>query len=404
MARRVDDLRTGPSITIELSVRTLLKVAVAVFACWLAIKLWVVLLVLVIAQMIVFALERPVEWLEHKGWKRAYALTAVFGGLFLLSVGFFVLTVPPLIAQVGKIVKDAPSHQEHVYRWVEAHPMIARATGPVRQADPSGAIRSAANYAVGVAPGALAVVAYGLTALFLAIYFMADRDRMRGAVYALVPRAWHVRFARVCLRLETIVGGYIRGQAITSALMGTFLFTLLSLFRVPNALAIAALGAVGDIIPYVGVLFTILPASLAALSKSTGTAIAVAALCAGYQEFENRFIIPRVYGRVLRLPSAAVLVALLVGGVLGGILGSILALPFAAAIRMLVEELRLALPGDDTPSDELRVRDEQIEREYKEKASQRSPHSSAQIAVDLAKQRECEGDGEPKPLTKLEGG
>jgi putative heme transporter len=389
VARRIDDLRRGPSIRIELSVRTLLKVALGVAACWLAIKLWVVILTLVIAMMIVFAMARPVEWLQHKGLGRVPAVAVAFGGLFVATIGFGALTIPPLFTQIGRIVKDAPTHQEHLFQWVEARPMLGKLTGPIRQADPSQSIRGGVRYLMSMAPGALAVIAYGFTAIFLAIYFMADRERMRGVVYALVPRTWHVRFARVCLKLETIVGGYIRGQVITSALMGIFLFTLLTIFGVPNALAIAALGAAGDVIPYVGVLFTILPAALAALSKGTGTAIAVAAMCATYQELENRFIVPRVYGRVLRLPSAAVLVALLVGGVLGGVLGAILALPFAAALRMLVEELRLALPGDDTTATEVRARDAEIEQEFERRAAGRSPHSAAYIAVSLAKHREA---------------
>ena len=68
----------------------------------------------------------------------------------------------------------------------------------------------------------------------------------------------------------------------------------------------------------------------------------------GYQEFESRVIVPRVYGQALRLSSAVVVIALLVGGKVGGIIGALLALPIAAALRMLIEELRVDLPGDDT--------------------------------------------------------
>ena len=65
-----------------------------------------------------------------------------------------------------------------------------------------------------------------------------------------------------------------------------------------------------------------------------------------YQEFESRILVPRVYGRMLRLSPAIVLVALLVGGTLLGILGALLALPVAAGLQMIVRELRVELPGE----------------------------------------------------------
>ena len=40
--------------------------------------------------------------------------------------------------------------------------------------------------------------------------------RLRGGLFAMVPRNFHLRLSRVLMNLETIVGGYIRGQALTS--------------------------------------------------------------------------------------------------------------------------------------------------------------------------------------------
>ena len=56
------------------------------------------------------------------------------------------------------------------------------------------------------------VVAYAVSAIFLALYIMIDRDRLRGGLFAVVPRTHHMRLSRVLVNLETIVGGYIRGQ------------------------------------------------------------------------------------------------------------------------------------------------------------------------------------------------
>jgi predicted PurR-regulated permease PerM len=56
-----------------------------------------------------------------------------------------------------------------------------------------------------------------------------------------------------------------------------------------------------------------------------------------YQQFEDRLLIPRVYGQTLRLPTIAVVLALLAGVELLGLIGALLSLPVAAGIRVVVE-------------------------------------------------------------------
>jgi predicted PurR-regulated permease PerM len=71
--------------------------------------------------------------------------------------------------------------------------------------------------------------------------------------------------ARVRLILETIVGGYIRGQALTCALMASLTWILLTACRVPNALALAMFAGVADLLPpYVGAMLAVAPAALVA--------------------------------------------------------------------------------------------------------------------------------------------
>jgi predicted PurR-regulated permease PerM len=75
-----------------------------------------------------------------------------------------------------------------------------------------------------------------------------------------VPRRFHLRLSRTLINLETIVGGYIRGQAVTSGLMAVFTFGLLVACGVPNPLALAAFAGVADVLPYVGAALAIAPA------------------------------------------------------------------------------------------------------------------------------------------------
>ena len=157
-----------------------------------------------------------------------------------------------------------------------------------------------------------------------------------------------MRLARIVHNLEMIVGGYMRGQLITSVAIGAFTFLLLVICRVPNALPLALFAALADVIPVVGGVLAGGLAVLSALPKGLPLATVVLVSMLVYMEFETRILVPRIYGHVLRLSPTAVLLALLAGGTLLGVTGALLALPIAAGLQMILEELRVEMPGDDS--------------------------------------------------------
>ncbi len=137
-------------------------------------------------------------------------------------------------------------------------------------------------------------------------------------------------------------------------------------------------------LPYIGGLLALAPAVFAAALQGLPVAIGVLVALVVYQELESRVIVPRVYGHVLRLPSAIVMVALLIGGAVLGILGALLALPIAAAIRMMTEEsaAALELPGQRPENSQVRKLDAREEQHSFERlAAGASAEEAATIAL-----------------------
>jgi predicted PurR-regulated permease PerM len=214
---------------------------------------------------------------------------------------------------------------------------------------------------------------------------LADPARAKGLIYALVPRHHHVKLARILLELKDIVGGYMRGQLITSLSIAVFVLALLTISGSPDAMALALFAGLTDIIPFVGGYVASTPVIIAASPHGTAITVLVFVLMALYQEFESRILVPRVYGRQLRLPPAVVLVALLVGGTLGGVLGALLALPIAAGLRMVIRELRVDLPGESPHADaSIQQLDERATAVYEELSEGQSAVDAGVIAEDLA--------------------
>jgi predicted PurR-regulated permease PerM len=311
----------------------------------------------------------------------------VFGALFVVVGGFCALTFPNLVKQVADVFEKLPESQERIARSLDGTRFGTPLAASIRALHPTDLATKAQEYGITYAPKIVEIAAYTATSFFLALYLMLDRDRMRGALFALVPRSYHVRMSRVLMNLETIVGGYMRGQAITSLLMAVFTFGVLTIAGVQNALALALFAGVADVLPYIGALLACGPAALASLSRGPTVALVVLVVLAAYQEFESRVIVPRVYGKVLRLPPASVMIALLVGGKLLGILGALLALPIAAGIRMIIAELRVELPGEELDDPELRAKDEAAEREFAERAAGHPAVEAAAIANEIAEDR-----------------
>ena len=289
-------------------------------------------------MMVVGTLSPIIERLERRGLRRGYAITTVFAGLFLSFALFCALTIPRFAAQILEIVGHLPQTQARVADELARSKWGAPLAESLRQTNSTQWIAKLEAFGLSYSSRAAAVIAYAVSSLFLAMYLIIHRDEMRGTLFALIPRAHHVEASRVLLNLEEIVGGYMRGQVITSVLMAVFTFIVLSIAGVPNALALATLAGTADVLPYVGTFLACGPAFLASLPRELRSTGVLAALAA-YQGFESRFIVPRVYGKVLRLPAATVMVALLAGGELFGILGALLALPVAAGLRTIIHRV-----------------------------------------------------------------
>jgi predicted PurR-regulated permease PerM len=371
-------------VRFEIGPRSILRVLATVAGVWLLLQLRAVVLLLVVALIFAGTFNPLVEWMERRGLKRIYALTALFFALLVVASTLIVLFLPSFVEQLAQIVRELPRHRDQLVVLLQQREFTAPLARAVQNAGLEQAVARIESDLVGYSPQVVTALGWAVTTLFLSFYLLADGKRMQGAVYALVPRAYHMRLARIFQNLEGIVGGYMRGQLITSAGIALFTFTLLVVCKVPNALSLALLAALADVIPFIGGLLATAPAVLSALSVGLPTGIVVLVGLFIYQEFENRILVPKVYGRVLRLAPTTVVLALVSGGVLMGVMGALLALPIAAGLQMMLAELRVEMPGDDSADRSAQARDAKTEATYERMSAGATAPEAGQIAKTLA--------------------
>jgi len=403
--RRDDEPDTPRMRTVrfEIAPRSIFLILAIAGSILLIARLWEIILILIIALVLAGTFSPVVTWLERHRVPRALALSLILIALLGFLVGLGALIIPAFVHQFGTLSTDAPRIQARLADFATRVPPLAGQADTIRSAKPDRLLAPIGAYALKSAGAAAQLVVLGGTTVVIAFYLIADHERVTGFLFALLPRHYHIRTARVLLDMETVVGGYMRGQAITSLCIGVFAFLLLQVTGVPAALPLAILAAFADLIPLVGGVLAVAPSVLFALTIGPLQAAIVLVALVIYQQFESHLLLPRVYGQSLRLSPLAVIIALLVGGTLLGIVGALLALPMAAGIRVLIENYRIELPGEHPGEKEERAEEAQAEVTYAAEAQGTSARESAMLATEIAGQlQEAEAEETGKAEVPIE--
>jgi predicted PurR-regulated permease PerM len=327
-------------IQLRIPFTTMLKIAFFGLLVLIVITLWPVILMLVVAVLIAVMLAPLVRWLERHRVRRGVAIALVglleFGVLALL-VG---VIIPTTASELSDLAKNAPQIRKDLYARV---PYLKQVLNEGRQPQWREWLMR------GFTAGKFALE--GLTAvifvLVVAIYLLIEGQQTLDWLIAFAPQRHRRKVRQTVDEAGEVILAYVRGNFITSTICAAWMLTVLLLLHVPAAVPLAIFAFFCDFVPVVGTIVMTVPAGLLALTISPTTALIVVAAVVFYHLLENYLIIPRVYGKSMRLSTLAVLLAVTVGGVLQGVMGAVLILPFVAAYP-IVERiwLREQLPDD----------------------------------------------------------
>jgi predicted PurR-regulated permease PerM len=327
-------------IRLRIPFATLLKIAFFALLVVVVIQLWSVILMLIVAILIAVMLAPLVRWLERHRVRRGLAIALVglleFGVLALL-LG---VVIPTTANEVRDLVKNAPQLKKELASRV---PYMQQFLGG------GGRPQWQQWLTRGLTAGKFAIE--GLTAvifvLVVAIYLLIEGERTLDWLIAFAPERNRRKLRQTIDESGEVILAYVVGNFITSTICAIWMLVVLLVLHVPAAVPLAVFAFFCDFVPVVGTIVMTIPAALLALTVSPTKALLVVAAVGFYHLLENYLIIPRVYGRAMRLSTLTVLLAVTVGGVLQGVMGAVLILPFVAAYP-IVERiwLREQLPED----------------------------------------------------------
>jgi predicted PurR-regulated permease PerM len=320
-------------ITYDIAPAAIFKILFTIAAVWLLIRIFPVLILIVFSLMLVATFNPLVRGLQAR-MRRSWAIVGVVTGLVVIFLGTLALLIPALISQGEMLYQHAPQYAQQLQEILATHHIHIKVQQQVERlmGDSNSATPEVINVLSRVVDGITAFATVGI----LTIYLLIEGPQVGLSLMRLLPRKERLAARKLVMEIGLQVGGYMRGQIITSALAGLFSFVTLWLAGVPGALALGALAAIADAIPLIGVLIALLPAALFALTVSAAKAGIVIVAYLLYHQLEDYLIAPKVYGSALGLSLSVIVISLLIGVELLGIVGAVLALPVAAAVPTII--------------------------------------------------------------------
>jgi predicted PurR-regulated permease PerM len=316
-------------------------VAVTVGLVELFISARSVLILIGLAFFIAAGLDPVVVWLTRRGLRRWVAVTVVVFGLVVLVGGFIAAAIPPLAAQTSTLINELPhyvhdlqNHSSTLGKLNDKYHIEQRVTS---------LLSTKGTALVGGVIGAGQIVISTLSSILLVavltIYFLAAMPQTKLFFYRLVPQSRRSRVILIGDEIFTKVGGYVLGNVITSFIAGAGTFVWMLAWGIPYPVLLGLLVFLLDLIPIIGSTIGGAIVTLVALTVSLPVAIATLIFYVTYRLAEDYLLVPRIMGRAVDVPALVGMVAIVIGGVVLGIIGALIALPVAAALQLILEEV-----------------------------------------------------------------
>ena len=185
-----------------------------------------------------------------------------------------------------------------------------------------------------------------LTVLILTLYFLSSLPVIKANAYRLLPRSRRSRVGLLTDEILNRVGGYVAGALTIAATAALSTFVLLAVLDVQYPVALSVVVGVTGLVPLIGATVGASLVVLVAFFTSVTAGVVCVVFYLVYQQVENYVLYPRVMRRSVDVSPAATVVAVLIGGSLLGVLGALLAIPIAAALQLVVQEV--VAPRQDT--------------------------------------------------------
>lgn len=341
----------GNKQVIEISSGTIIRVMV--FAVLLALLYIIkdILLMLVGAMVIAFAIEPLAKALRKYNIPRAISVIVVY----LLFIGLIAialrLVLPALAEQTTQIAQQVPQIVSGLERTVGTIPGFSPETIAVQI---QSALTSFGNNLTNLTTQVFLQTKSIFTGVFslffvlvIAFYLVIEEDALKKLFRYIIPKQ-HVAYAELMIdRIQTKLGRWVLAQLFLGIIIGCAIGLIFWAIGFKYALALGVVAAILEVFPVVGPIMSALFGTLLALSQSFVFGIIALIIYIIVQQVEGQVLVPNIMRKAVGLNPLVTIIAVLLGGRLAGVPGIILAVPIATIFSIMLGDFFSTAAGDD---------------------------------------------------------
>ncbi|MCI0155257.1 AI-2E family transporter [Leifsonia shinshuensis] len=298
------------------------------------------------ALFLALGIEPSISFLERRKFPRWLALVLTLVVILGLFVALIWAIVPVAVGQASQLVNNTINwvnnggaeswflSLQHQFPTIVNQQNINAVTDWLQKNLPD-ITSKVLQTGIGIVQGAFGAI----IVVILTIYFTASLPSIKRAAYQLVPASRRSRFADLGDQITDSVGKYVMGQVSLALVNGVLSAVFLTIIGAKFPILLASIAFFFSLIPLVGTITGSVIIVAVCFLSGPPTAIAAAIYYLAYMQVEAYFLSPRIMNRAVSVPGALVVVAALAGGTLLGILGALVAIPFAAAILLIIKQV-----------------------------------------------------------------
>ena len=305
-----------------------------------------IFVLILVSLFLATGLNPAVEALRKRNLSRGSAVAVIFSSVILFVVFFAFVVVPPVVNQGTNLIDNAPQLLDDLMKnrtinsLNDQFGLIDTLQSRLNSVTSDGTLLiSTFGGVIGVGQSILSGFFTALTILVLTLYFITSLPQAVSLGLSLVPASRRERVGKLTNAVIERVGLFVGSQILIAAMAGIFVVLLTSILGMPSPIAIGMIVFVVALIPLIGHFIGAGVVTLIALTQSPLIGLIAFVAYVLYVQIENYVVTPRIMKRTLSVPGAVTIISALIGSSLLGLVGGLLAVPVAASIILILDEV-----------------------------------------------------------------
>jgi len=305
-----------------------------------------VFILIIISLFLAAGLNPAVMFFQNRGLNRGTSVGAVMASVLLFVAAFIAIAVPPLIDQGNQLLDNAPAlirdlnNNAFINDLNNKYGVIDSLQSKIDALIKDGQFAiTAFGGVIGVGKAVVSGFVSTITILVLTLYFLASLPQVINIGLKFVPATRRDRVSKLTNAIVARIGSFVGGQAIIAALAAIFILIMGLIIGMPYPGPLAMVVLICGFIPLVGHFIGMSIVTVVSLTDSITTAVIALTSYIIYVQIENYVITPRIMRKSLAIPGLVTIIAALLGASLLGLVGGLLAVPIAAAVLLILDEV-----------------------------------------------------------------